>query len=119
MLHNLLSNPTVTSPPLILTIRLWLNTSDIAAYEDFERTAARIMAKHGGRIERAIRINTSDDPDAPFEVHIVSFPNGAAFDAYRNDPETMALAEERAQVIARTDIEFGTDVSSYHHDSLR
>jgi uncharacterized protein (DUF1330 family) len=107
------------SPRLLLIARLWLNTSDITAYENFERTAARIMAKHGGRIERAIRINTSDDPDAPFEIHIVSFPDGAAFDAYRNDPETVALAEQRAQVIARTDILFGTDVSSYHHDSLR
>jgi uncharacterized protein (DUF1330 family) len=99
--------------PLILTIRLWLNTSDTAAYEDFERTAARIMAKHGGRIERVIRINTSDDPDAPFEIHIVSFPDHAAFDSYRNDPKTHALAELRAQVIARTEIRFGTDVTSY------
>jgi uncharacterized protein (DUF1330 family) len=99
--------------PLLLTIRLWLNTSDIAAYEEFERNAARIMAKHGGCIERAIRINTSDDPDGPFEIHIVSFPDHAAFERYRNDPETQALAELRAQLIARTEILFGADTTSY------
>jgi uncharacterized protein (DUF1330 family) len=104
--------------PLLFIVRLWLNSSDIAAFEEFERNAARIMAQHGGRIERAIRITADNDPDAPFEIHIVSFPDHAAFESYRNDPETQALAGVRAQLIARTELFFGADATSYLRQPL-
>lgn len=99
---------------LLLIVSLWLKGDDIAAYEAFERQAAALMAAHGGRIERVIRRREdSPSPDAPFETHIVSFPNQAAFDAYRNDKRGQGLAEIRAQVIDRTDILIGRDMAAY------
>ena len=87
---------------LTLTVRLWLNGNDLRAFEAFEAKVAGIMSKHGGRIEHVIRPDRSDD--SPFEIHTVTFPDEQSFAAYRNDPESMALAAEREQVIARTEI---------------
>lgn len=38
------------------------------------------------------------------ELHILRFPDEAAYDAYRVDPELVALATQRAQCIAATEI---------------
>lgn len=69
------------------------------------------MATHGGRIERAFRVNAPSDSDEPFEVHLVSFPDEAAFSAYRNDAQIVALAKERERLIARTEIWTGAEVN--------
>ena len=51
-------------------------------------------------MERAIRID--DAGDGPDEIHVVSFGDRAAFEAYRTDPAIAALASTRDEVIART-----------------
>jgi uncharacterized protein (DUF1330 family) len=95
----------------ILVVSLWVHEGAEARFEAFERRVARLQAKHGGRIERAIRVATPEANRAdPFEVHVVSFADGAGLAAYRDDPETRALAAERAAVIARTVILEGVDV---------
>ncbi len=38
-----------------LVVSVWLKTDDVPAFESFERAAARVMAKHGGRIEAPLR----------------------------------------------------------------
>ena len=97
-----------------LVVSLWLRAGAVAAFEAFERRVAKILVRHGGRIERAIRA-TSPQANAsePFEVHVVSFPDDESLVAYRYDPETRALADERAAIIARTVIVEGVDVQSY------
>jgi hypothetical protein len=98
-------------------VSLWLRDGDIVGFEAFEREAARIMARHGGRIENAIRIAQSEgatpSSDAPFEVHIVSFLDDAAFEAYASDPETVALRQRRAQIISRTEVMPGRGAGPY------
>jgi hypothetical protein len=80
---------------LVLIVSLWLQPgSGVAAFEAFERKAAAIMATHGGRIERAVRTVGAGE-GAPFEVHLVTFPNQAALDSYRADPQTLTLHAER------------------------
>jgi hypothetical protein len=86
---------------------LWLKNGDLEAFEAFERTAARIMAKHGGHIGR------SNVADAPFEIHLTSFPDAAAYAAYQDDLETRELAGARSAVIARTVTHAGTEVPPY------
>ena len=97
---------------LTLLVQLWLKDGNVAGFEAFERKAAAIMAKHGGEIERVIRLSSSD-PAVPFEVHWVNFPNEQAFAAYRADPAGLALGEERAAVIERTVVWSGVEVASY------
>jgi uncharacterized protein (DUF1330 family) len=99
----------------ILIVSLWLRDgAAVAELEGFERRVAKIQARHGGRIERAVRA-TSPQANAaePFEVHVVSFPDDAALAAYRADPDTRALAAERAAIIARTVIVEGLEVGGY------
>ena len=49
----------------------------------------------------------------PYEVHIVSFPDRAAADAYACDPETLALQEKRDRIISRTGLMEGREAGPY------
>lgn len=99
---------------LVLIVSLWLKGEDVAAFEAFERQASQVMATHGGRIERAVRLQRSGSAaQQPFEIHIVSFPDQQAFDAYRNDKRAHDLAELRDQVIESTAVLSGYDVPVY------
>lgn len=102
------------SPRAVWIVHLWLAGDDVAAFERFERSACALLARHGGRIDRALRTRPpSPSADVPFEVHVVSFPDEASFDRYRADPDTLALAAIRQQVIARTDLRRVVEVGPY------
>lgn len=94
---------------------IYVNPDHRADYERFEREASRIMARHGGRIER--RVATLPEPKAtderPDEVHVVTFPSTQAFEAYRTDPALRELAELRARAIRRTVLWHGTDLAGF------
>jgi len=100
------------SERVVLVVSLWLNDGMVAEFEAFEREIAKIQQRHGGRIERAIRLGRQDD-DTPFEVHVVSFPDAERLAAYRADPAMSALAERRTRIFRRTVIAEGYDVGPY------
>jgi hypothetical protein len=101
-----------TSPHLSsLVVSLWIRGDDIGAFEAFEQAAAAVMSKHGGRIETVIRC--SDFEAGPFEVHIVTFPDVKALDAYRQDPRVAELRPFRERVISRTEIWSGEQRHPY------
>jgi uncharacterized protein (DUF1330 family) len=102
-----------------LVVSLWLKTDDVAAFESFERAAAQVMAKHGGRIEHVIRLAAAERGDGPFEVHVVSFPDWNAFDDYRSDPKFKALLPQRERLIARTEISRGEPREPYAGDAAQ
>ena len=103
-----------TESNLVLIVSLWLKGGDVAAFESFERQASQIMATHGGRIERVIRLLRNDaKAQPPFEVHVISFPDQESFDAYRNDGRARTLAQLRDEVIERTVVLRGYDVAVY------
>lgn len=58
-----------------------------------------------GEIDRGVEklLHPSDKPGYR-ELHILRFPDEAAFDAYRADSELVALASERAKFIVATEI---------------
>ncbi len=86
----------------------------IEAFEDFERRVAAIQAKHGARIERAVRMTgPRANAEEPFEVHVVSFPDRAGLAAYRADPATLALADLRGRIFSRTSILEGVPIEGY------
>ena len=94
-------------------VSLWVHPGQEAAFEAFERDAARIMARHGGRIDSAVRVAPSGAGDPPFEVHVVSFPDQAAADSYAADPETLKLRAGRDEIIAKTEVLAGYPVGPY------
>ena len=95
-----------------VTVVAILTIADRDAFRAYEARAATIMTRHGGAIERAIAIPpVADDADAPWrEVHVLRFPDDAAFAAYRADPGLRALAALRAAAITGTEVLAGHDL---------
>ena len=85
-----------------LVVLLTIRRDALEVARGYERAAARIMARHGGRIEHAYEI--SIDETTLREFHIVEFPDQAAFDAYQADPERAAHAGDRARAILATEV---------------
>jgi len=102
-------------PRFTLIVLLHVDPGHKDDFERFEAEASRIMARHGGRIER--RMATSElsgiDGDVPYEVHLVTFPSPESFEAYRLDPELTPLAELRSRAIRRTTIWRSTDLPTF------
>jgi uncharacterized protein (DUF1330 family) len=105
----------MATPPLYIIVRLWIRRGLESEFEAYERKVSRIMARHGGLIERAIRTSTASEngPDEPFEVHVLKFPSRDLYDAYRDDAERRSLGSERDRIITNADILIGTPGPAY------
>jgi uncharacterized protein (DUF1330 family) len=102
---------------ILLLVELFVHPGRAAEFRRFETEAARIMRRHGGRIDRVIRPTGPARGDAlPHEIHLVSFASAAGLEAYRADPELRALAPLREAAIARTEVTTGTDGDPYPED---
>lgn len=103
---------------IVLLVELFVRPGRVAEFRRFETEAARIMRRHGGRIERVIRPTDLAGGDAlPHEIHLVSFDSAAGLEAYRADPELRALAPLRESAIARTEVTVGTAGEPYPGDA--
>jgi antibiotic biosynthesis monooxygenase (ABM) superfamily enzyme len=102
-------------PPLYILVRLWIHKGRETEFEAYERKVARIMARYGGVIERAIRTTRTPDggSDEPFEIHLLKFPSRDRYDAYLNDAERRSLSGERTGIIANSDSVVGTPGPTY------
>ncbi len=87
---------------LTLVVLLYVDPDRREEFERFEAAASRIMSRHGGAIERRIGFPSGSDPSQPNELHLVTFPDAAAFERYRHDPDIQALAGLRAKAIRKT-----------------
>jgi len=96
---------------LVVTLRVRRDRTD--EFRAFERHAARVMADHGGRIERTVIGPVEGRPDLLTEVHVVTFPGEAALAAYRADPRLRDLAHLRDAAIVSTDVLVGEDGPDY------
>jgi uncharacterized protein (DUF1330 family) len=101
---------------MILVATLVVKPGAVERFREFESKAARVMEKHGGRIERAITLHPHPDDDFFREVHVVWFPDEAALEAYRDDPDFIALAPLRESCIAATEIRYGETGPDYHKE---
>ncbi len=82
-------------------VLIHLHSGKQAEFEDFERRAMPILRRHGGTLEHRFRGTGGAGPD---EIHVLTFPDEAAFAAYRADPEYVALADARAAAIRETTV---------------
>ena len=80
---------------------------------DYEMSAASVMSRHGGKIERRIRVHAQDDATLPYEVHVVSFPDELSLQSYQRDPALEALAALRAAAIRNTVIWRGVEAPQW------
>jgi uncharacterized protein (DUF1330 family) len=86
----------------------------LEAFRSFETQAAAVVARHGGAIERTVVVRAPPAAELLTEVHLVSFPDEAAFAAYRQDPALQALAPLRERAIVKTEILVGDHGPDYH-----
>jgi hypothetical protein len=56
-----------------------------AGFDAYENSVLPLLGRYGGRLERRLR-----GVDDGVEAHVVSFPDEAAFAAYREDPDRHA-----------------------------
>jgi uncharacterized protein (DUF1330 family) len=93
----------------ILTVR----RDALDRFRAFERHAAAVMARHGGRIERTVVVSPEGSPELVKEVHIVTFPDERAYAAYREDPRRGELAHLRDESVVHTETLVGEDGPDY------
>ena len=99
--------------PMTRVVILTVRKDAIEIFRAFERHAARVMATHGGRIERTVVVTPDGLPDVIKEIHVVTFPNEQAFAAYRTDEELARFAHLRDQSVVHTETFVGEDGPSY------
>jgi antibiotic biosynthesis monooxygenase (ABM) superfamily enzyme len=104
----------MATAPLYILVRIWIRSGHEAQFEAYENNVARIMARYGGAIERAIRPSrASEGSDEPFEVHVLKFPSRERYDAYLADAERHSLSGKRARLITNSDSLVGTPGPAY------
>jgi uncharacterized protein (DUF1330 family) len=72
------------------------------ALVEYEDQVLELFAAHGARLLQ--RVRSLDPSEAPYEVQILEFPSEDALDAYMQDPARAALADQRDQAIATTQV---------------
>ena len=98
----------------VVVALLRIRPGQAVAFTRYETKACAIAARHGGRLERRIATGqpVTEDPGEE-EVHVWSFRDRAAFDAFQNDPALGLLADLRSRAIAKTTVLFGQDAASF------
>ena len=51
--------------------------------------------------------------EAPDEIHLIEFPSEHAFEAYRCDPEVVALADRRKHAVSNTEVFVSVEMLDY------
>ena len=99
--------------PLVIVAILTPHSGSMEIFREYETKAAVVIARHGGAIERTV-VEEPLDPGKPIrEVHVITFPDLAAFLSYRTDPDFASLADMRSTSIAHTELLFGRDGPDY------
>jgi uncharacterized protein (DUF1330 family) len=99
---------------IVLLAKLFVHPGREVEFRQFETQAAQIMRKYGGRIERVIRPTSASPGEVlPHEIHLVSFPSMAQFEAYRSDSDLAQLGPLRQAAIAKTEIVIGEEGEPY------
>jgi uncharacterized protein (DUF1330 family) len=98
---------------LVIVAILTVRDGALQLFREYEIKAAAAMARYGGAIERTFVEEAAYPEQQVREVHVVSFPNRAAFERYRSDAELNGLKELRAVCIARTELLLGRDGPDY------
>ena len=69
------------------------------AFDRYEAQALALLSDHGGCLERRLA-----GRDGGLKVHVVWFPDGAAFDAYRGDSRRAAITPDLRTLVVDVEI---------------
>ena len=92
-------------PDLILTALFYLQPGEEQTFLEYEARVLPLLAHHGGELLARWRpaadalIAGSYEP--PYEIHLLAFPDRAAFEAYRQNPERTQYTPLFQQAVKR------------------
>lgn len=99
---------------LLISVHLYAHQGNITALRAFEQEALALIDRHDGRLLAAFKpANPDHSAEIPDEIHLLQFPSQAAFDDYRQSPETAALAQKRQMAIQKTHIYLSEEIVTY------
>jgi len=96
---------------MILVVTLVVRVEALESFTRFECEAAKIMARHGGKIERAMRMAVEPSTQTFREIHWVSFASAEGFAAYRADEALKPWLSLRDAAVAKMEILSGEALS--------
>ena len=97
---------------MIVVALLTVHRAELARFRAYEAFAIARARAHGGALERVIEL-TDPDPDRHRELHVLRFPDAAAFAAFRADPALAARQADRAAAVIATEVWTGVDGPAY------
>jgi uncharacterized protein (DUF1330 family) len=92
---------------MLLTQIVHVPAEGVAAFQRFESLVLPLMPRYGGALVSRWR-----GRDGEFEVHVVSFPSQEALDAYKADPERVAVLALLESSGAKTELVEVVDVTA-------
>ena len=81
---------------------LWPHPGMEQALIEYEDAVLALVSEHDGNVVQRARTDGSDGH--PLEIQLFEWPSQEAMDGYMADPRRTALAADRTQAIARTEI---------------
>jgi len=82
----------------VINVLVTLEVKDFELFAVFEKKAVKIMRSYGGNLLRAFETIRNEDGSGQ-EIHLLEFPNDAAFAEYRSDSRLIEHAELRKKAI--------------------
>lgn len=84
---------------------IYLQPGQQDALRRYENLALPVFRRHGGRFERILSpahvAGAPADADAPDEIHLLRFETAEGLDAVQRDPEMLALAPLRREIVRK------------------
>ena len=96
----------------IIHILVTLDVLNFDALKEFEQSAVIIMKKYGGKLITAFETQR-DVSGTGREIHLIEFPDEAAFAKYRSDPDLLGLAALRERAIKHTEVQVSSTFKTY------
>ncbi|GEO02776.1 hypothetical protein AAE02nite_04400 [Adhaeribacter aerolatus] len=93
------------------TLLVYIREGQESIYQDYENKVLPLLPKYKGKLELRLK-NSITSPNHPDEIHVVSFPTIADFEAYRNDPKRLSLARLFEASVAKAVLIQGIKVDS-------
>ena len=88
---------------ITLCVLLWPRPGQEQALRAYEDQVLVLLERHGATLVSRV-VHDAYTDQLPYEIQVIDLPDQAALDAYLNDPDRTALADQRDRSVARTEI---------------
>jgi len=96
------------------TVKLYGRNRIKGEFKAYETKAVNLFRKYGGEVVVAYSPARNDaSADFPDEIQILRITGTAEFERFMNDPERLAMSEERERVIRKTEIYLSEEIIRY------